>query len=286
VVATAVGIVEQTNHYYPYGMTFAEGVQTSRQPYKFGGKEKESWQDLGSSDFGARIYQPSLCEFDSGDPLMEKYYGWSTYGYGLANPMRHVDPDGRDLWDAIYGFISSLFYNNSGGLTSLPNDNVSSATDYNVGRTVGDVFSIVSSGLEILDGGGKMVGGVLFAVGTDGALAPLAAPALVEGAAETAHGSVALVTTVKSVTKGEGRVSEARGNGGGKNAKHANQKAKDSAEQKYQEAKAKFEELDSKTNKTPEEKKAVDNAKKQMDHWRNKRDFSGENHSQNAKGNR
>lgn len=42
----------------------------------------------------------------------------------------------------------------------------------------------------------------------------------------------------------------------------------------------------SKPNKTPEEKRQEAFLKKQMDHWKSKSDFRGENHSQNAKGNR
>ncbi|MDR0938374.1 MAG: hypothetical protein LBN29_03315, partial [Mediterranea sp.] len=77
----------------------------------FGGKEKESWQDLGSSDFGARIYQPALAEFDSGDPMMEKYYPWTIYSYCSANPVNRIDPDGMDWIQDRYG--SYLFDNNA-----------------------------------------------------------------------------------------------------------------------------------------------------------------------------
>ncbi|MDR0939409.1 MAG: hypothetical protein LBN29_08670, partial [Mediterranea sp.] len=98
IVTNAAGTVVQANHYYPYGMTFPEGLQASQQPYKFGGKEKETWQNLGSADFEARIYQPALAEFDGGDPMMEKYYAVSPYAYCAGNPISRVDPDGRDWY--------------------------------------------------------------------------------------------------------------------------------------------------------------------------------------------
>jgi RHS repeat-associated protein len=296
VVATATGTVVQTNHYYPYGMTFAEGIRISRQPYKFGGKEKESWQDLGSSDFGARIYQPALCEFDSGDPMMEKYYGWSIYGYGIANPMRHIDPDGKDFWDVVNGTLASLAHNTTWGLMpSTSTSNVSNASHYNTGRTIGDLISMAIAVAEIIDGSIKMVGGMLVAITPSGVGIPIGGTATTIGAVETAHGTGTLYTAMKSMASKEGRVSEARGNGngggskssgGGKNAKHANQKAKDSAEQKYQEAKARYEELKKKSQKTQEEAEEVIRFKNQVKHWENKRNFAGENHSQNAKGNR
>jgi RHS repeat-associated protein len=139
---TATGTVVQTNHYYPYGMTFAEGIRISRQPYKFGGKEKESWQDLGSSDFGARIYQPALCEFDSGDPMMEEYYSWSIYGYCLGNPLKYVDPTGawvNPIYDPYGNFLGTddlglrgdpIFMSKSHFTQGMPHEE---AEEYNLG---------------------------------------------------------------------------------------------------------------------------------------------------------
>lgn len=71
----------------------------------------------------------------------------------------------------------------------------------------------------------------------------------------------------------------------GKTGKHANPKAKQSAEEKYQEAKIEFEKLHTKANKTPEEKAALEKLRTQMKHWQKKKDWGGEQHSQNNKGN-
>jgi len=35
VVADQTGAVAQTNHYYPFGMSFADGITTDKQPYKY-----------------------------------------------------------------------------------------------------------------------------------------------------------------------------------------------------------------------------------------------------------
>lgn len=90
---------------------------------------------------------------------------------------------------------------------------------------------------------------------------------------------------------GEGRVSEASSSksntsSGNKNSPHANQKAKETAGQKYQDAKSQYDELNSKPNKTPDDKKQLKRLENQVNHWKRKQDFSGENHNQNAKGNR
>lgn len=34
----------------------------------------------------------------SPDPLSEKYYSFSPYNFVLNNPIKHVDPDGREVW--------------------------------------------------------------------------------------------------------------------------------------------------------------------------------------------
>ena len=71
--------------------------------------------------------------------------------------------------------------------------------------------------------------------------------------------------------------------GGGKNANHANQKARGSAEQEYQKVKQEYDALDKKRMKTPDDKKLLDKLEKQMKHWKKKKDWGGEHHSQKAK---
>ena len=46
VVMNQNGMVEQVNHYYPFGGLFGEGLQTVNQPYKYNGKELDRFQGL------------------------------------------------------------------------------------------------------------------------------------------------------------------------------------------------------------------------------------------------
>lgn len=99
VVANANGAVVQTNHYYPFGMAFAEGIQNSNQPFKYNGKELDSERALNLYDYIARCMDAALGRFTTVDPLAEKYYSWSPYAYcGNNNPINAIDPNGEDWY--------------------------------------------------------------------------------------------------------------------------------------------------------------------------------------------
>ncbi len=102
VVANESGTIVQSNHYYPYGMSFTEGTQTSSQPYKFGGKELDTQKGLNWYDFEKRQMDPVIGRFPTPDPLAEKYYSVSPYVYCDNNPMNRIDPDGRDSYLLIW----------------------------------------------------------------------------------------------------------------------------------------------------------------------------------------
>ena len=61
------------------------------------GKERDS--ETGFSYFGARYYDSDiLTGWLSVDPMADKYPGLSPYAYCAWNPVRLVDPDGREIW--------------------------------------------------------------------------------------------------------------------------------------------------------------------------------------------
>ena len=71
------------------------GVQT--------GKELDD--ETGYSYFGARYYDPSISIWLSVDPLSDKNPNTSPYSYCINNPIRLVDPDGRDWYESESGAV-------------------------------------------------------------------------------------------------------------------------------------------------------------------------------------
>ncbi|MDL2297211.1 RHS repeat-associated core domain-containing protein, partial [Bacteroidales bacterium OttesenSCG-928-E04] len=63
--------------------------------YTFSGKEKD--EETGYSYFGARYYDSDLSIWLSVDPMAGKYPHQSNYVYCSNNPIKLVDPDGREV---------------------------------------------------------------------------------------------------------------------------------------------------------------------------------------------
>ena len=73
------------------------------------------------------------------------------------NPLRYVDPDGRDAFDFVGGVITAYGSNLAWG-ANRPTPNNS---DARWGQAVGDVLSIAAGGYEFVQGSGAVVGGAL-----------------------------------------------------------------------------------------------------------------------------
>ena len=74
-----------------------ESTSPGLQPYKYGGKELDRYAGLDAYDFGARSYFADRMQWSTMDPMCEKYYDVSPYGYCHNNPIRFIDPDGKDI---------------------------------------------------------------------------------------------------------------------------------------------------------------------------------------------
>jgi RHS repeat-associated protein len=75
--------------------------QRALSAYKFTGKERDS--ESGLDNFGARYYGSSLGRFMEVDPVQMSRkklldpQQWNMYAYTRNNPLRFVDPDGREV---------------------------------------------------------------------------------------------------------------------------------------------------------------------------------------------
>ncbi|AZA89984.1 RHS repeat-associated core domain [Chryseobacterium nakagawai] len=101
----SAGVLEvtDTNNYYPFGLNHISGMFGTSNfgglySYKYNGKEL---QETGMYDYGARMYMPDLGRWGVVDPLAEKMTRHSPYNYAFNNPLRFIDPDGRQGKDII-----------------------------------------------------------------------------------------------------------------------------------------------------------------------------------------
>ena len=93
----------------PYGELWKNQQRTPyNERFKFTGKERD--EETGYDYFGARNYTSAASIWLSPDPLLDKYPGISSYAYCAWNPMKYVDPDGRDWYEAEDGSIAWTDY--------------------------------------------------------------------------------------------------------------------------------------------------------------------------------
>jgi len=96
--ASGTEIIEE-NNYYPFGLKHEGYNVLAGNPaykYKYNGKEL---QETGMYDYGARFYMPDLGRWGVVDPQAETSRRWSPYTYAYNNPIRFIDPDGRENKD-------------------------------------------------------------------------------------------------------------------------------------------------------------------------------------------
>ena len=78
--------------YYPFGEDYTSAG--SETDYTFTGKEKDASELYY---FGARYYDARIGRWLSVDPLAGKYPGLSPYNYVADNPLKFIDPNGKEI---------------------------------------------------------------------------------------------------------------------------------------------------------------------------------------------
>ena len=189
-VTDALRNVIERHDYLPFGEECTTGPCASNtgvgaQPRKFTGKERDA--ETGLDYFGARYYASNIGRFTIVDPVynwnanLVDPQRWNRYAYGRNNPLRNVDPDGRDTWDVASGVANAFGTNFALGLGRQDAYN----SDYALGQFVGDLASIPAGIAWAGLGGGSGGLGILGAAPTGG----VSLVATAAGAAIVAQGS-------------------------------------------------------------------------------------------------
>jgi len=153
-VTDANGQVVERYDYLPFGEPYppsAPVVETRR----FGGKERDA--ETGLDYFGGRYYASGNGRFTTVDPLLDVDNAlvnpqlWNRYTYGLNNPLKFTDPDGRNpvlvtggIGAAVYAAWNA-YVNVQQGRPWYENIGVDASKGFLVGATLGLVAPALSA---------------------------------------------------------------------------------------------------------------------------------------------
>jgi RHS repeat-associated protein len=88
--------------YFAYGAIRDEwSIGQTRDNYGYTGKELDT--ETGLNDFGARHFDALVGIWNTQDPLWRKFPSLSPYIYGANNPLKFIDPNGKEpipFWQA------------------------------------------------------------------------------------------------------------------------------------------------------------------------------------------
>ena len=115
----------ERNEYYPYGGLINAG-DSQLQPLKYSSKELDRQNGLDHYDSQARWYDPVVPGTTTQDPKAEDYTPLSPYTWCAGNPVRIVDPDGKDIYyfDTSGNYFSKEIKEGENRICVLTEENV------------------------------------------------------------------------------------------------------------------------------------------------------------------
>ncbi|NEN88687.1 MAG: toxin [Okeania sp. SIO3H1] len=84
--------------YTPYGNTSYQALRSQTETakrYRYTGKERD--EETGLNYHEARYYAPWIGNWISSDPHLSSSLPWPSFVYAIDNPLRVIDPDGKDV---------------------------------------------------------------------------------------------------------------------------------------------------------------------------------------------
>lgn len=128
--------------------------------------------------------------------------------YCFNKPLRFTNPDGKDGWDKVLGFIAAVSDNLTLGFTQVRDRGAtiaSNTSDYNSGQDLGD-FSSIIVGTAMIDGGSAtLAGSVVVTAGTSGLSSEITIPTALAGASTVFQGASLLTQGTMNLESQKGR---------------------------------------------------------------------------------
>ena len=139
------GLAVQHLQYLPYGERYVDQRAAGyHERFTFTGKERD--EETGYGYFGARYMDHELMTmWLSVDPMADKYPSMSPYSYCAWNPVKLVDPDGREIW--IKGSDGNEYQYKGGKLLNADGSDYKGEDEF-VLRVMNDLNTLKINGME------------------------------------------------------------------------------------------------------------------------------------------